>query len=219
MPGRSTIKWHNASVTRERRERQNGHRGAVVWFTGLSGSGKSTLAHTVEEQLYLRGCRTIVLDGDNVRHGLCSDLDFSPSGRTENVRRIGEVAKLFVDAGVIALTAFISPLRRDRARVQSVIGPTDFLEIYCQCPLAVCERRDTKGLYRLARAGGIQEFTGISAPYEQPTDPDLVLCTDTEPLDTTAAKVLELLEFHGVFRIPPEPAEGSPPLAPSKEFD
>lgn len=162
---------------RRRREKLNGHRGAVVWFTGLSGSGKPTLAHTVEERLHQAGCRTYVFDGDNVRHGLCSDLGFSVPDRSENIRRIGEMAKLFVDAGVIALTAFISPLARDRARVRQLIGSEDLIEIYCRCPLEVCERRDTKGMYARARKGEIPKFTGISAPYEPPVNPDLVLDT------------------------------------------
>ncbi len=171
----------------------NGHRGAVVWFTGLSGSGKSTLAHTVEETLHRMGCRTYVFDGDNVRHGLCADLGFSVHDRSENIRRIGEMARLFVDAGVIALTAFISPLAQDRDRVRQLIGDEDFIEIYCRCPLEVCERRDTKGIYARARKGEIPEFTGVSAPYEPPVKPDLTLDTDKMSLEECARIVIRLL--------------------------
>jgi adenylylsulfate kinase len=162
----TNIVWHNATVTRARREAQNGHRGAIIWFTGLSGSGKSTLAHAVEESLYQQGCSTFVLDGDNVRHGLCGDLGFSDKDRQENIRRIGEMAKLFMEAGMIVLTAFISPYRVDRNRVRSMVEPDNFIEIYCDTPIEVCEIRDVKGLYKKARAGEIAEFTGISSPYE-----------------------------------------------------
>lgn len=189
----NNVVWHRATVNRRRREKLNGHRSAVVWFTGLSGSGKSTLAHTVEEALHRMGCRTYVFDGDNVRHGLCSDLGFSVPDRSENIRRISEMTRLFIDAGVIALTAFISPLARDRERVRHRIGSEDFIEIYCRCPLEVCERRDTKGMYARARKGEIPEFTGISAPYEPPVNPDLVLETDTTPLEECAETVIRLL--------------------------
>ncbi len=162
-------------MTRARREAQNGHRGAVIWFTGISGSGKSTLAHAVEEELYQRGCRTFVLDGDNVRHGLCRDLDFSHQGRTENIRRVGEVSKLFMEAGVIVLTAFISPYREDRESVRALFAEGDFIEVYCNASLEVCEKRDVKGMYKKARAGQITEFTGITSPYQAPQAPELVL--------------------------------------------
>lgn len=175
----SNIRWHHAAITRQRRESLNGHKSVIVWFTGLSGAGKSTLAHAVEDRLYQTGCRTFVFDGDNVRHGLCSNLGFSAQGRAENIRRIGEMAKLFIEAGVIALTAFISPFRADRQRVRELVADGDFLEIYCRCSLEVCEQRDVKGLYRRARQGEIKEFTGISSPYEAPVNPDLVLDTDT----------------------------------------
>jgi len=187
------VVWHSATVTRARREAQNGHRGAIVWFTGLSGAGKSTIAHTVEEQLHQAGCRTFVFDGDNVRHGLCVDLGFSPADRAENLRRIGEMCKLFVDAGIIALTAFISPSRGDRARVRSLVAPGDFLEVYCRCPLAVCEKRDVKGMYQKARRGEIPEFTGISSPYEEPLAPELVLDTGSASIQDCVAEVLSLL--------------------------
>ncbi len=194
----SNTVWHSATVTRERRERLNGHRSTVVWFTGLSGSGKSTIAHTVEEQLYQMKCRTFVFDGDNVRHGLCSDLGFSAADRSENIRRIGEMARLFIEAGVIALTAFISPYRRDRARVRDLVGADNFLEVYCRCPVEVCEQRDAKGLYARARKGEIREFTGISAPYEEPDDPALALDTAADTVEACAAQVIELLRVREI---------------------
>jgi adenylylsulfate kinase len=191
---------HHATVTRTRREELNGHRGAVVWLTGLSGAGKSTLAHEVEEYLHRMGCRTFVFDGDNVRHGLCGDLGFSAEDRAENVRRIGEMVKLFVEAGVIALTAFISPFRRDRERVRQLVGDRDFLEIYCRCALEVCESRDAKGLYRKARRGEIKDFTGISSPYEPPDNPSLIVDSGSEPLGESVDKVVALLRERGVIR-------------------
>lgn len=163
MTETNNVVWHHATVTRTRREAMNGHRSVILWFTGLSGAGKSTLAHAVEEELHRRGCRTFVFDGDNVRHGLCADLGFSAGDRVENIRRLGEMAKLFLEAGVIALTAFISPFRADRERVRSLVPHGEFLEIYCRCPLEVCEQRDVKGLYKRARAGDIKDFTGISS--------------------------------------------------------
>jgi adenylylsulfate kinase len=190
--------WHHATVTRERREEKNGHRGAVLWFTGLSGSGKSTLAHAVEEVLHQRGCRTFVLDGDNVRHGLCADLGFSTEDRIENIRRIGEVTKLFMEAGVIVLTAFISPYRADRERARDMIGQSDFVEIYCDASLEVCENRDMKGLYKKARAGQIAEFTGISAPYEVPIKADLMINTGSASLDDCVEQVIEEIMSRGI---------------------
>jgi adenylylsulfate kinase len=192
--------WHSATVTRKRREAQNGNRSVILWFTGLSGSGKSTLAHTVEEMLHVAGCRTFVFDGDNVRHGLCSDLGFTEQDRIENIRRIGEMAKLFVEAGVVALTAFISPFRSDRERVRSMVPHGDFLEIYCKCSLEVCEQRDVKGLYKRARAGEIPHFTGISSPYEPPLDPDLEVTTDGSiSLEQSAEQVIALLWKRGIL--------------------
>lgn len=184
------IVWHHATVTRARREQQNGHRGAIMWFTGLSGSGKSTLAHAVEETLHQQGCRTFVLDGDNVRHGLCSDLGFSGKDRVENIRRIGEMAKLFMEAGVIVLTAFISPFRADREHVRGMVGHGDFIEIYCDAPIEVCENRDVKGMYKKARAGQIAEFTGISSPYEIPANPELAVNTGGEELEECVRQVM-----------------------------
>jgi adenylylsulfate kinase len=195
----TNIAWHNVTVTRARREQQNGHKAIVVWFTGLSGSGKSTIAHTVEERLHRLGCRTFVFDGDNVRHGLCADLGFSAEDRHENIRRIGEMVKLFLETGVISLTAFISPYRRDREFVRHLVGEVNFLEVYCRCPVEICERRDAKGLYQRARRGEIKEFTGVSAPYEEPQSPALVLDTATMNLDQCVEAVLELLKQRHVF--------------------
>ncbi len=189
-PSSTNIVWHHATVTRARREAQSNHRGAIIWFTGLSGSGKSTLAHAVEEQLHQQGCRTFVLDGDNVRHGLCGDLGFSAEDRIENIRRVGEVAKLFVEAGIIVLTAFISPYRQDRKLVRSMLQHGEFIEIYCDSSLEVCEQRDVKGLYKKARDGHIKEFTGISAPYEVPTKPEISVDTASLPLDDCVAQVI-----------------------------
>lgn len=194
MNSSSNVVWHRATVTRQRREQQNGHTSRVLWFTGLSGSGKSTLAHALEEHLHQQGCRTLVLDGDNVRHGLCGDLGFSDADRQENIRRIGEVAKLFVDAGVIVLTAFISPFKEDRQQVKTLLGEADFVEIYCQCSVDVCEQRDVKGLYKKARAGVIKEFTGISSPYEEPEGADLVVDTSTQSIDACLAAILDHLK-------------------------
>jgi adenylylsulfate kinase len=190
-PASTNVVWHHATITRARRETQNGHRGAIMWFTGLSGSGKSTLAHAVEESLHQRGCRTFVLDGDNVRHGLCGDLGFSAKDRHENIRRIGEMAKLFMEAGVIVLTAFISPFRADRERVRSMVNHGDFIEIYCDAPLEICESPDVKGSYIKARAGQIVEFTGISSPYEAPEDPELAVNTGTAELDSCVQQVID----------------------------
>ncbi len=184
-------------VSRGDRESQNAHRSMILWFTGLSGAGKSTLAHAVELELHRRGCRTFVFDGDNVRHGLCGDLGFSPEDRVENIRRVGEMAKLFIEAGVIALTAIISPYRADRDRVRQLVGPGDFVEIYCQCPLAVCEQRDVKGLYEKARSGVIKEFTGVTAPYEVPDAPELVVDTGAQPLEACVDQVMKYCEARG----------------------
>jgi len=195
----SNVVWHHATVTRKRREELNRHHSVILWFTGLSGAGKSTLAHAVEERLYQLGCRTFVFDGDNVRHGLCSDLGFSAKDRVENIRRVGEMAKLFLEAGVISLTAFISPFRSDRSRVRSLVPHGDFLEIYCRCSLEVCEQRDVKGLYKRARAGEIKDFTGISSPYEEPDDPELVVDTGAAPLSACVEQVIGLLLERGII--------------------
>lgn len=192
MKSANTV-WHHATITRQHREALNGHRSVILWFTGLSGSGKSTLAHAVEEKLHQLGCRTFVFDGDNVRHGLCADLGFSKQDRVENIRRIGEMSKLFIEAGVIALTAFISPFKADRDRIRQLVAEGDFLEIYCECTLEICEQRDVKGLYRRARAGEIKDFTGISSPYEIPEQPDLIVNTGNNSLEDCVDKVLLLL--------------------------
>lgn len=199
QPKATNIHWHEGHVTRADRERIHGHKGATLWFTGLSGSGKSTVARRVEQLLTERGCFAYVLDGDNVRHGLNDDLGFSPEDRTENIRRIGEVAKLFTDAGAITITAFISPYRKDRDRVRAIMADGDFLEVYVCAPLEVCEARDPKGLYKKARAGQIPEFTGISAPYEEPTEPELVLHTDQKDVDACAQQVIGHLQDVGIL--------------------
>jgi len=196
----TNIVWHEPVITRELHEQQNGHRSAVLWFTGLSGAGKSTVAHAVEDALYQRGCRTFVLDGDNVRHGLCKDLGFSITDRSENIRRIGEVSKLFTEAGVIVLTAFISPLRSDRDGVRAILQPKDFFEIHCAASLDVCEQRDVKGLYKKARAGEIKEFTGISSPYEVPLDPELLVDTGAMAVEEAVLAVLNLLKVKQVIK-------------------
>jgi adenylylsulfate kinase len=189
----SNVVWHRATVTRERREEQNQHKGTILWFTGLSGAGKSTLAHAVEERLHQLGCRTFVLDGDNVRHGLCSDLGFSVEDRVENIRRIAEVAKLFLEGGLITLTAFISPFREERNAARKIVPHGDFLEIYCHCSIDVCEQRDVKGLYKRARAGEIKDFTGISSPYEEPLAPELAVDTGAASIDECVDQVIDLL--------------------------
>lgn len=193
----TNIVWHPGNVTRDDREKITGHKGCTVWFTGLSGSGKSTIAVAVEKALWDRGVSSYILDGDNIRHGLNADLGFSPEDRTENIRRIGEVAKLFTDAGVVNLTAFISPYRADRDRVRGIMGPGDFVEAFVDCPIEECERRDVKGLYAKARAGKIPEFTGISAPYEEPLRPEILLPTGELSEEQSVAKVLAYLEAHG----------------------
>ncbi len=193
MVNKSNVSWHHATVTRKRREAQNKHRGAIVWFTGLSGAGKSTLAHQVEEKLHQMGCKTFVLDGDNIRHGLCSDLSFSDQDRVENIRRVGEVAKLFMEAGVIVLTAFISPFRADRRRIRNMLEHSDFIEVYCSAPIEVCEKRDVKGLYKKAREGKLKEFTGISSPYETPNSPEIIAQTGEETLAKCVDTVIDYL--------------------------
>lgn len=195
---KNNVTWFDGYVSREDREKLHGHKGAVIWFTGLSASGKSTIAHLVEKELQRRGCSTYVLDGDNVRHGLCSDLTFSPEDRAENIRRIGEIVKLFVDAGIIVLTAFISPYRRDRQKVRSLLADKQFLEVYVDCPSEVCATRDTKGIYAKAEAGVIKEFTGISAPYEPPRNPELVIYSHKEDVTEAVERVINLIKQHGI---------------------
>ena len=198
----SNVVWHRATVTRDLRAEQNNHKSAVMWFTGLSGSGKSTLAHAVEDRLYKMGCRTFVLDGDNVRHGLCSDLGFTDDDRKENIRRISELSKLFLESGVIILPAFISPFRDDRAIARGLVPHGDFFEIFTDSPIEVCESRDVKGLYAKARAGIIPHFTGISSPYEAPEKPELHVDTGGLDIDTCVDQVVEMLVGKGVVNLP-----------------
>jgi len=193
------IIYHQASVTRQRRNKLNNHRSIVLWFTGLSGSGKSTLAHALEEKLFQKGCRTFVLDGDNIRHGLNSNLDFSVDGRTENIRRISEVSKLMLESGLIVMTAFISPINKDRNVARKLISSDDFIEIYCKASLETCEKRDVKGLYKLARAGEIQNYTGIDSPYEVPKNPELIIDTDEQSLEESASTIFSFLESNGII--------------------
>ncbi len=195
------ITWHAGVHTRETREQILGQHGVTLWFTGLSGSGKSTVAREVERLLAQRGRHVYTLDGDNVRYGLCRDLGFSPEDRTENIRRIGEVCKLFTDAGTLTLAAFVSPYRADRQQVRGLLASGDFVEVYVAADLSVCESRDPKGLYKKARAGEIPEFTGISAPYEAPEQPELALRTDQEDVAASAARVIRYLEERGIIRV------------------
>lgn len=201
MPAQSkstNLTWHESQISRSDRERLNGHAGVVLWFTGMSGAGKSTLAFAVAKTLHERGYHTYVLDGDNIRHGLNKNLGFSPEDRKENIRRIAEVAKLFLDAGVIVLTAFISPYREDRESARAVVGD-GFVEVYVKADLAICESRDPKGLYKKARAGEIAEFTGISAPYEEPSNPEVVADTAAANLEACVRMVTEYLETRGII--------------------
>jgi len=194
----TNVVWHPGNVTREDRQRITGHKGCTVWFTGLSGSGKSTIAVALEKTLWDRGIRSYILDGDNIRHGLNSDLGFSPEDRTENIRRIGEVAKLFTDAGLVAITAFISPYRADRDQVRALM-PADFIEVFVDCPVDVCEQRDVKGLYKKARAGEIKEFTGVSAPYEAPAAPELVIRSNALSVAESVRAILAQIEARSVI--------------------
>lgn len=198
-PKADNITWHVGEVDRAARARAHGHRGAVLWFTGLSGSGKSTIAHRVESRLIERGVFAYVLDGDNIRHGLNGDLGFSPEEREENIRRVGEVARLFADAGAVVLSAFISPYRRDRDRVRGLLEQGEFVEVFVDTPIEVCEARDPKGLYKKARAGEISNFTGIDAPYEAPQAPEVHLDTDTLSVDEAATRVVACLEALGIL--------------------
>ncbi|MDR6226634.1 adenylyl-sulfate kinase [Desmospora profundinema] len=195
----TNITWHESSVSKEERRQRNGHGSAVLWFTGLSGSGKSTLANTVQHLLLERGVQAYVLDGDNIRHGLNRGLTFSPEDRQENIRRIGEVAKLFVDSGQFALTAFISPYREDRERVRALLEPGEFVEVFVDCPLNTCEQRDPKGLYAKARRGEIAGFTGVDAPYESPEKPELIIYTDRCGVEEGAEQVIQYLIDQGLI--------------------
>lgn len=189
----TNITWHEGQVTKEKRQELNNHKSAILWFTGLSGAGKSTLSVAVEKELHQRGIRTYILDGDNVRHGLNKNLGFSPEDRTENIRRIGEVSRLFADAGVMTLTAFISPYREDRDMVRELVNEGEFIEVYVKCGLEECEKRDPKGLYQKARSGEIKGFTGIDAPYEEPSSPEVTVETDKHPLEVSVQQVINYL--------------------------
>ncbi len=197
----SNLTWHETTVTKQDREELLNQKGCVVWFTGLSGSGKSTLANAVAHQLHERNHHTYVLDGDNVRHGLNKNLGFSPEDREENIRRVGEVAKLFVDAGTIVMTAFISPYRTDRNQARELIEENRFVEVFVECPLNICEERDPKGLYKKARSGEIKEFTGISAPYEEPNNPEVVINTSELSVIESANQVVVYLEKAGLVPV------------------
>lgn len=188
------VYWHDNHISRQQRQERNKHKSFVLWFTGLSGSGKSTLANVVEKELFDSGHNVIVLDGDNIRHGLCSDLGFTEEARNENMRRIGEVAKLFVESGTIVLAAFVSPYRSDREKVRSRLPHGEFYEVYCECDLDVCEERDPKGLYAKARKGEIPNFTGISAPYEEPIKPDMVVNTNKLSIEQEVEMIIDNLQ-------------------------
>ena len=192
-PKAENIVWHQSSVDREARSKLRRHRSVIIWFTGLSGSGKSTLANAVNIHLFKTGISTYVLDGDNIRHGLCKDLGFSDVDREENIRRIGEVSKLFLDAGTIVLTAFVSPFRADRNKARDLVKDGDFIEVYCAADLKICEQRDTKGLYAKARDGQISDFTGISSPYEEPESPELIINTGVDSLDNCVNLIVDKL--------------------------
>ncbi len=193
-PKSQNIRWQHRALTKHDHRLRNGHPSFVLWFTGLSGAGKSTISLQVEKELFDRGWHTYLLDGDNIRHGLNRDLGFSAEDRRENIRRIGEVARLFVDAGVLVLAAFISPFRRDREAVRALFEPGEFVEVYVKCDLGTCEARDPKGLYRKARAGEIPEFTGISSPYEEPLNPEIVLDTGRQSVEESVRRVVEFAE-------------------------
>ena len=191
--------WHEPTVYRKDREKMNGHKNCILWFTGLSGAGKSTLAHAVEDNLHNQLVRTFVLDGDNIRKGLCKDLGFTDDDRTENIRRIGEISNLLMQAGVITLTAFISPFIKDRQLVRQLVNEGEFIEIFCDASLEVCESRDVKGLYKKARTGEIPEFTGISSPYEKPENAEITLNTDEMGINDCVEKVIEYLMERGML--------------------
>lgn len=196
----TNITWHKGNIEKKDRERLLRQKGVVIWFTGLSGSGKSTLAHRIEELLFERGHLCFILDGDNIRHGLNKNLGFSPEDREENIRRIGEVSKLFADAGLITMTAFISPYRGDRDKARGLLQKEEFIEVFVKVPLEIAEERDPKGLYKKARAGEIKEFTGISAPYEKPLSPEIVIDTSKHDLEESSRIVIDYLEKKGFIR-------------------
>jgi len=197
----TNVTWHDHTVSKDERAKLNGHKGAVLWFTGLSACGKSTVANTVDHLLHSKGKHSYVLDGDNIRMGLNKNLKFSAEDRAENIRRIGEVAKLFASAGHFTLTAFISPYKADRDKVRELLGPGEFIEIYVNASLETCEKRDPKGLYKKARAGELKGFTGIDDPYEAPEKPELVLDADKKSIDELANEVMAYLDSKGYFKI------------------
>jgi adenylylsulfate kinase len=194
------LTWHHSTITKAERRNRNGHHSCVLWFTGLSGSGKSTIANAVSKKLFELGIQNYVLDGDNIRHGLNKDLGFSSEDRTENIRRIGEVAKLFVDSGQFLLTAFISPFQQDRDNVRNILEQNEFIEIYVKCPLEECEKRDPKGLYKKARNGEIRDFTGIDSPYEEPYSPELVIETHLYSIEECAEQVISYLRLRNFIK-------------------
>nr|WP_295971332.1 adenylyl-sulfate kinase [uncultured Bacillus sp.] len=195
----TNIVWHEQSLSKIERRKQNGHNSFVIWFTGLSGSGKSTLANAVASRLFYENVKNYVLDGDNIRHGLNKDLGFSEEDRTENIRRIGEVAKLFVDSGQVVLTAFISPFEADRQLVRDLLDEREFIEVFVKCPIDTCEQRDPKGLYTKARQGMIKDFTGIHSPYEEPTKPELIVETNIHNIEESVEIVLQYLTQQGLI--------------------
>jgi adenylylsulfate kinase len=197
VPHINNIIWHRMTVTKEARRKLNLHKSVVLWFTGLSGAGKSTLANAVEKRLYEKGLRTYLLDGDNIRHGINQDLGFNSGDRKENIRRIGEISKLFVDAGMILITAFISPYREDRNLARSILEDEEFIEVYIKCPLEECEKRDPKGLYKKAKNGEIPEFTGISSPYEEPISPEIIIETDRQQINDAVEQIIHYLVDKG----------------------
>jgi len=192
LENKTNIKWHESTINRQNLESLRGHKGMVLWFTGLSGSGKSTLANALNEALHSKKVSTYLLDGDNIRHGLCRDLGFSDKDREENIRRIGEVANLFMNAGIVTITAFVSPFRSDREKVRKIIGK-DFIEIFCAANIDICETRDTKGLYKKARLGEIKDFTGISSPYEIPKAPEIRVDTGSLDLNDSVRQIMKYL--------------------------
>ncbi|WP_129709837.1 adenylyl-sulfate kinase [Priestia megaterium] len=194
MTDNRDITWHDYAITKKQRRNQNGHESFIIWFTGLSGSGKSTIANALAQTLFIREINSYVLDGDNVRHGLNKDLGFSEKERAENIRRIGEVSKLFVDGGIVILTAFISPFKENRDQVRQLVEPKEFIEVYVKCSLDECEKRDPKKLYQKARAGKLKNFTGIDSPYEEPVNPELVIETNSYSVEECVNKIINYLE-------------------------
>lgn len=193
------IYWHENTVTKRQRQNLHGHKSFILWFTGLSGSGKSTIANLVEQKLHEQNVSTYLMDGDNLRHGLNSDLGFSPEDRRENIRRIGETAKLFVNGGVVVLAAFVSPYRHDRQLVRELVESDEFIEIFVKCSLKTCKNRDPKGLYKKARDNEIKEFTGVSAPYEEPENPELIVETEQMTPKESCELILDYLKRKSIF--------------------